>query len=466
MSNVHGPGRGFARAGMRTLARACRALVVLALCTAARVAHAQPAPFPAGFRERVVRTPGGADIFVRYGGSGPAVILLHGFGDTGDMWSPLATELVKTHTVVVPDLRGMGRSSRPAGGYDKRTQAEDIRAVATALGVDRAAVVGHDIGNMVAYAYATRYPEKTTRLALMDAPIPGTWLWERLSHDPHAWHFSFHGPDEERLVQGRERIFLDRFYNELSGDPSRIQEGTRAHYAAIYAQPGAMHAAFEQFKAFDQDARDNRALGGVMLTIPVLAVGGEKSYGAIMDTIARTLAYDVKAVTVPGAGHWLMEENPAFTVAAILDFIGPARTANRMLRISPAEFRFAGAAQGGTGTSGVEGIETVTLVGNPDSVEMYTIMLRVPPHTRIQSHSHRDSRVATVVSGTWYFGYGDRLDEGALKPLPAGSYYTEPPGENHFAETHDQAAVVQITGFGPSSTVFVAAPRERVSSTP
>jgi pimeloyl-ACP methyl ester carboxylesterase len=214
------------------------------------VAVAQPS-LPANFKQQTVATPDGAQIYVRSGGSGPVVLLVHGFGDTGDMWGPVARDLVKNHTVVVADLRGMGRSSHPTGGYDKRTQAADLRAVMVALGYDRSAVVGHDIGNMVSYAYAARYPDKVDRLVVMDAPMPGIDPWDEVNCSPQRWHFNFRGPDVERLVQGRERILLDRFYNELS---ERIDEATRAHYAAVYAQPGAMHSAFEQFAAFSKDA--------------------------------------------------------------------------------------------------------------------------------------------------------------------------------------------------------------------
>ena len=147
-------------------------------------------------------------------------MLLHGFGDTGDMWAPLAENLARDHTVIVPDLRGMGMSSHPDSGYDKRTQAGDVRAVLTQLGVDRAVVVGHDIGTMVAYAYAARYPDKTARLIVMDAPVPGIPPWDQIVRNPLLWHFDFGGPDMERLVAGRERIYLDRFWNEFAGDPA------------------------------------------------------------------------------------------------------------------------------------------------------------------------------------------------------------------------------------------------------
>ncbi len=289
--------------------------VALALPAAAQV-H----PFPASFRTQNIQTDG-AKLHVRVGGQGPAVVLLHGFGDTGDMWAPLAADLARDHTVVVPDLRGMGLSSRPAGGYDKRTQAGDIRSVLTALGIDRAAVVGHDIGTMVAYAYAARYPEKTEKLVVMDAPVPGIPPWDSIVRLPALWHFDFGGPDAERLVAGRERIYLDRFWNEFAGDRTKIDEATRQHYAKLYARPGAMRAAFAQFTSIRQDAEDNKVAMAMKLGMPVLAIGGEKSFGANEAVVMRNAATDVTELVVPNAGHWLMEEATSATITAVRAFL-------------------------------------------------------------------------------------------------------------------------------------------------
>jgi pimeloyl-ACP methyl ester carboxylesterase len=263
----------------------------------------------------------GATIYVRVGGQGPAVVLLHGFGDTGDMWAPLAANLARDHTVVVPDLRGMGLSSQPPGGYDKRTQAADIRSVLTTLGLDRAAIVGHDIGTMVAYAYAARYPEKTEKLVVMDAPVPGIPPWDSIVRLRALWHFDFGGPDAERLVAGRERIYLDRFWNEFAGDRTKIDEPTREHYAKLYARPGAMRAAFAQFNAIRQDAEDNKVAMATQLSMPVLAVGGEKSFGATEAVVMRNAATDVTELVVPNAGHWLMEEARSTTITAVRAFL-------------------------------------------------------------------------------------------------------------------------------------------------
>ena len=211
-------------------------------------AAAQPAPFPGDFRVQDIPA-NGATIHVRVGGHGPAVVLLHGFGDTGDMWGPMASELERDHTVVVPDLRGMGLSSKPAGGFDKKTQAGDLAGVLDALKIQRADVVTHDIGNMVGFAFAAQHPDRVTRFVLIDAPVPGVGPWEEILKNPLLWHFRFGGPDMERLVAGRERIYLDRFYNDFGAHPERITEATRDHYARLYALPGAMHSSFAQFAA-------------------------------------------------------------------------------------------------------------------------------------------------------------------------------------------------------------------------
>jgi len=288
-------------------------------------AAAQPA-FPKSFRTQTVATADGTGIFVRSGGAGPAVVLIHGFGDTGDMWVPLAVELAKSHTVIVPDLRGMGRSSKAAGGYEKKSQATDIRAVVTALKQDHAAVVGHDIGTMVAYAYAASYPDKVDKLVVMDAPVPGVAPWDQIILWPALWHFNAGGPDFERLVAGRERIYLDRFWNEFAGTPSKIDEATRRHYAKLYAQPGAMRAAFAQFNTIAKnDVADNIVLSKAKLAMPVLAIGGEKSLGENMAVIMRNAATNVQGEVVMGSGHWLMEENPGTTVGLISKFLAAAQ---------------------------------------------------------------------------------------------------------------------------------------------
>jgi pimeloyl-ACP methyl ester carboxylesterase len=294
-------------------------IVAAVLATAA---HAHVEPFPASFHTEMVET-NGTRLYVRVGGQGPAVVLLHGFGDTGDMWAPLAAVLVKDHTVIVPDLRGMGLSAHPDAGYTKKNQAVDIAGVMDSLTVEKADLVTHDIGNMVGYALAAMYPTRISRWVVIDAPLPGIGNWDELLRSPILWHFNFRGPDEERLVKGRERIYLDRFWNELSADPKGIDEATRQHYAALYARPHAMHDAFEQFGAFSQDAIDNKALlaSGGKIQMPVLALGAEKSFGAGMAEVLRFVATNVTGAIVPRSGHWIMEENPQGTVRLVTEFL-------------------------------------------------------------------------------------------------------------------------------------------------
>jgi pimeloyl-ACP methyl ester carboxylesterase len=283
-------------------------------------AWAAPLPYPAAFKIKDIKTPE-VTIHVRVGGSGPAVVLLHGFGDTGDMWTPLAVALAKDHQVIVPDLRGLGLSSRPATGYEKKNQAGDIRAVLEALGVDQAVIIGHDIGTMVAYAYAARYRDKTNKLVVMDAPVPGIPPWDQIVRMSALWHFDFGGKDALRLVHGRERIYLDRFWNEFAGDPKKVDESTRVHYARLYAAPGAMQAAFNQFQSIRKDVDDNAESVKTKLTMPVLAIGGEKSFGANEAIVMRNAATNVTEKVIPNAGHWLMEEAPDATIEAVLAFV-------------------------------------------------------------------------------------------------------------------------------------------------
>lgn len=293
---------------------------ILAAASFVIPAAARIESFPRGFHIKHIKADG-TTLYVRVGGKGPAVVMLHGFGDTGDMWAPAAKALYKNHTVIVPDLRGMGRSTQAQGGYDKKTEATDIAAIMDKLGVQKADLVTHDIGNMVGYALAAQYPNRITKWVVIDAPLPGIGPWDEIIKSPLLWHFNFRGPDVDRLVKGRERIYLDRFYNELSANPKAIDEATRDHYAALYARPGNMHYAFEQFAAFAQDAKDNKIFAEKKLTMPILALGAEKSFGDQQAAIMRDVATDVKGGIITGSGHWIMEEQPAQTVKKITDFL-------------------------------------------------------------------------------------------------------------------------------------------------
>lgn len=300
-------------------------LVLLFSLSAATQASAHKFAFPTGFRTEEIAT-NGTELHVRVGGAGPAVLLIHGYGDTGDMWIPLAANLMRDHMVIVPDLRGLGLSAVATSGFTKKNQAEDMAGVLDHLNVAQADVVGHDIGNMVAFAFAEAHPDRTTRLVMMDAPVPGVGPWDEILKNPLLWHFRFGGPDMERLVSGRERIYLDRFWNEFAASPTAFPEGARVHYAKLYAAPGRMHAGFSQFAAFDQDVIDNRAfVARGPMKMPVLAIGGDHSLGATMAVIMRAAADDVTELVIPNSGHWLMEEQPGPTIDAITAFLrGPA----------------------------------------------------------------------------------------------------------------------------------------------
>ena len=277
--------------------------------------------FPQNFKSRNIKVDG-ATIYTRSGGTGPAVLMLHGFGDTGDMWAPVAAELYQHRTVVVPDLRGMGLSSHPENGYEKKAQARDIARILDKLKIEAADLVTHDIGNMVGYALAAQFTERVKRWIVIDAPLPGIGPWDDIIRSPALWHFNFRGPDIERLVKGRERIYLDRFWNEMSAKPKSIKEATRRHYARLYARPKAMHCAFQQFAAFNQDAEDNKAFAAAgKLPMPVLALGGDHSFGSQMADIMRLVATDVTAGAIKGSGHWIMEEQPRQTTDTIVKFL-------------------------------------------------------------------------------------------------------------------------------------------------
>jgi pimeloyl-ACP methyl ester carboxylesterase len=254
-------------------------------------------------------------------GEGEPVLLLHGYAQTSHMWRPLIAELAKTHRVIAPDLRGFGASSKPEAGYDKTTLAQDVRALATSLGIDRAGVVGHDIGLMVAYAYAAQYPEAVTRIALMDAFLPGVGDWTHVWLMRDLWHFHFYGKTPLALVEGRERIYFEHFWNDFAADPAHaVSEADRQFYAAAYAQPGGMAAGFEVFRAFERDAADFAAYAETKLSTPMLVLTGEKASGEFLIAQGRLVAEHVEGVVVEGSGHWLMDEAPGKVIPRLVAF--------------------------------------------------------------------------------------------------------------------------------------------------
>ena len=255
-------------------------------------------------------------------GTGDPVILLHGYAETSHMWRPLIGELAKTHTVVAPDLRGFDQSSKPDTGYDKKTMAQDVHALAVSLGFTRAKVVGHDIGLMVAYAYAAQYPTEVDRLVLMDAFLPGVGNWESVWLLRDLWHFHFYGEVPLKLVEGRERIYFEHFWNDFAADPKHsVPEADRQFYASAYARPGGMRAGFEVFRAFAQDAKDFAQFAQVKLTMPMLILSGEKAGGEFLIQQGRLVADNVEGVIVKGSGHWLIEEAPDQVIPKLVDFL-------------------------------------------------------------------------------------------------------------------------------------------------
>jgi pimeloyl-ACP methyl ester carboxylesterase len=273
------------------------------------------------FTERDV-TLGGVRLHFRIGGSGFPVVLLHGFAETGHMWDPVLPHLAAAHTVIVPDLRGAGGSSRPDDGYDKKTMAQDIHALLGSLGVDRATIVGHDIGLMVAYAYAAQYPEETERVVLMDAFLPGIGNWKDMWLMRDLWHFHFYGAVPLALVAGRERIYLEHFWNDFAADPQHsVSEADRERYATAYALPGAMRAGFEWFRNFERDAVDFAGMAQHRLRMPVRVIAGEKSGGSFLIEQVRLVADDVDGTVIPGAGHWLLEEAPDRVLPILLEYV-------------------------------------------------------------------------------------------------------------------------------------------------
>jgi pimeloyl-ACP methyl ester carboxylesterase len=254
-------------------------------------------------------------------GSGEPVVLLHGYAQNSHMWRPLVAELAKTRTVIAPDLRGFGRSAKPPQGYDKKSMAQDIHALAISLGFKHIGVAGHDIGLMVAYAYAAQYPAEVERIALMDAFLPGIGDTTNLFLLRDLWHFHFFGETPLKLVKGRERIYFEHFWNDFAASPKKsVSEADRRFYTKAYAQPGAMKAGFEVFRAFDQDAKDFAAFAKTRLKMPMLVLTGEKASGDFLIQQGRMVAENVEGVMIKGSGHWLMDEAREQVVPKLVSF--------------------------------------------------------------------------------------------------------------------------------------------------
>ena len=255
-------------------------------------------------------------------GHGPAVILLHGYTQTSRMWRPIIPLLAKKFTVIAPDLPGIGDSGIPTDGIDMKTSAIRIHLLAKSLGIEKARVVGHDIGLMVAYAYAAQFPAETEKLVVMDAFLPGVAGWEDVYNNPNNWHFRFNGPTPEALVRGRERTYFEYFWNSFAADKNHsIPEADRVAYTAAYSRPGRMKAGWAYFVSFQQAASDFAKLSQTKLTMPVLAIGGEKANGEVLGQQMKLVATDATMIVLKGSGHWLMEERPKETIDALMKFL-------------------------------------------------------------------------------------------------------------------------------------------------
>ena len=255
-------------------------------------------------------------------GHGPAVILLHGYAETSRMWKPIIPLLAERFTVIAPDLPGIGDSAIPADGLDMKTAAIRIHALARSLGVQKAEVVGHDIGLMVAYAYAAQFPAEVEKLVVMDAFLPGVGEWEAIYNNPGFWHFRFNGPTPEALVQGRERIYFEHFWNDFAADKTHsIPEADRKAYTAAYARPGRMRAGWAYFVSFQQAAKDFAQLSQTKLTMPVLVIGGEKALGDALAQQMKLVASNVTVVVLKDTGHWVLEERPKETTEGLQKFL-------------------------------------------------------------------------------------------------------------------------------------------------
>jgi pimeloyl-ACP methyl ester carboxylesterase len=311
---------GFIHALGATMRALRRCLVAVACIVAAAAAIPTSAQVPT-IESRFAEVNGLRMHYLLAGKDGSPVILVHGYAQNSHMWRPLMKELGKSHRVIAPDLRGFGDTTKSETGYDKKSMARDVHALARSLGVEKAGIAGHDIGLMVAYAYAAQYPGEVDRIALLDAFIPGVGDTTNLFLLKDLWHFHFYGPTPLALVKGRERIYFEHFWNDFAGNPAKsVSEADRRFYTRKYAQPGAMKAGMEVFRAFDQDAKDNAEFAKTKLPMPILVLGGEKSGGDFLISQARLVADNVDGVIITGSGHWLIDEAPGQVIPRLVAF--------------------------------------------------------------------------------------------------------------------------------------------------
>jgi pimeloyl-ACP methyl ester carboxylesterase len=279
----------------------------------------QPAPAPANFKHQTA-TVNGIKVHYVIGGTGEPLVLVHGFGQNWYMWNRIMPELSKHFTVIAPDLRGVGESDKPESGYDKKTMASDIHELVKQLGYNKINLAGHDIGLMVAYAYAAQYGDEVKKLALMDALLPGVEpVWTEVSAS--AWWFGFFSfPASGDIVKGKEKEFLTNFWPIVGHvkDPFTPEES--AEFIRAYATEGGTTASFKWFGNFKQDAIDNKEFMKKKLKMPLLAMGGEYFAAAFLKEHSKLVAENVSESKIAGAGHWLVQENTAQVQKDLIDF--------------------------------------------------------------------------------------------------------------------------------------------------
>jgi pimeloyl-ACP methyl ester carboxylesterase len=306
---------------MRSVINVCRAVFAVTLA-AGFVALFNPTTASAQAPQSKFVEVGGVKLHYLVAGKGDPVVLLHGYAQTSHMWLPLIAKLADKHTVIAPDLRGFGQSSVPADGYTKAAMAQDIHALVKNLKYDHIRLVGHDIGLMVAYAYAAQYPAEVDRIVLMEAFLPGVGEWNNVFLLRDLWHFHFFGKTPLALVTGRERIYLDHFWNDFAADPAKsVPEADRRFYTKAYAQPGHMKAGMEVFRAFPKDAEDFAGFAKTKLTMPMLVLSGEKAGGPFLIEQGKMVATNVEGVLIKGSGHWLMDEAPEQVIPKLVEFL-------------------------------------------------------------------------------------------------------------------------------------------------
>jgi pimeloyl-ACP methyl ester carboxylesterase len=306
---------------MRSVINVCRAVFAVTLA-AGFVALFNPTTAYAQAPQSKFVEVGGVRLHYLIAGKGDPVVLLHGYAQTSHMWLPLIAKLADKHTVIAPDLRGFGQSSAPADGYTKAALAQDIHELVKNLKYDHIRLVGHDIGLMVAYAYAAQYPAEVDRIVLMEAFLPGVGEWNNVFLLRDLWHFHFFGKTPLALVTGRERIYLDHFWNDFAADPAKsVTEADRRFYTRAYAQPGHMKAGMEVFRAFPKDAEDFAGFAKTKLTMPMLVLSGEKAGGPFLIEQGKMVASNVEGVLIKGSGHWLMDEAPDAVIPKLVEFL-------------------------------------------------------------------------------------------------------------------------------------------------